>query len=53
MTHKPREAIPMPDPAPLSPPEDFAGRLATLGVTLDEATLERAVAAVERGRGWT
>lgn len=41
MTHKPREAIPMPDPAPLSPPEDFAGRLATLGVTLDEKALGR------------
>ncbi len=41
MTHKPREAIPMPDPAPLSPPEDFAGRLAALGVTLDEKALGR------------
>jgi 16S rRNA (guanine527-N7)-methyltransferase len=41
MTHKPREAIPLPDPAPLSPPEDFAARLATLGVTLDERALGR------------
>jgi len=41
MTHKPREAIPLPAPAPLSPPEDFAARLATLGVTLDERALGR------------
>lgn len=41
MTHKPREAIPMPDPTPLAPPDDLAERLTALGVTLDAAAIAR------------
>ena len=41
MTHKPREAIPMPDPTPLSPPDDLGERLATLGVKLDARAIGR------------
>ena len=41
MTHKPREAIPLPDPTPLVPPDDLAERLAALGVTLEPAAVAR------------
>ena len=36
-----RPAIPLPIPAPLTPPEGFAARLTAIGVTLDEATIVR------------
>jgi 16S rRNA (guanine527-N7)-methyltransferase len=41
MTHKPREAIPLPAPAPLVAPEDVGERLAALGVTLDAGALAK------------
>lgn len=41
MSHKPREAIPLPEPAPLTAPEDLAARLAALGVALDARALGR------------
>ena len=41
MSHTPRQALPMPDPVPLTPPADFAERLSALGVTLDEPALAR------------
>lgn len=41
MSHTPREAIPMPDPTPLLPPEDFAAALGALGVALDDAAVAR------------
>ncbi len=34
-----RPAIPLPIPAPLTPPEGFAARLLAIGVTLDDATI--------------
>src|SRR5512147_815123 len=39
MTTDERPAIPLPIPAPLTPPEGFAARLNAIGVTLDEATV--------------
>lgn len=41
MSHKPREAIPLPDPTPLAPPDDLVARAAALGVTLDERAVSR------------
>jgi 16S rRNA (guanine527-N7)-methyltransferase len=36
-----RAPLPLPIPAPLTPPEGFVGRLAAIGVTLDEATIAK------------
>jgi 16S rRNA (guanine527-N7)-methyltransferase len=36
-----RAPLPLPVPAPLVPPEGFAGRLTEIGVTLDEAVIAR------------
>jgi 16S rRNA (guanine527-N7)-methyltransferase len=41
MSHKPREAIPLPDPTALAPPDDLVARAAALGVTLDARAVAR------------
>ncbi|MDB4930446.1 MAG: gidB [Myxococcaceae bacterium] len=41
MSHKPREAIPLPDPTALAAPDDLVARAAALGVTLDARAVSR------------
>lgn len=41
MTPDERAPLPLPVPVPLVPPEGFAGRLATIGVTLDDAAIAK------------
>ncbi len=41
MSRAARPPLPMPVPAPLVPPEGFAGRLAEIGVRLDDAVIAR------------